>query len=237
VRPRVLVVIPAHDEAESIEAVLLGLRRHAPDCDRLVVDDGSTDATSRVVEGLGERRITLACNLGYGRALQAGMKVALERGYNVVACVDADGQHRPEDVPRLVCALQETRADLVIGSRYCDGRPYVGPISRRVGQRLFSALTRPLIGRRIHDTTSGLKALSADACAELVHTTFLDFHVETLVRFALTGRRIVEIPVQVDERRFGQSMHARASVILYPLRTLLLTAVALLDVLLTRRKT
>jgi hypothetical protein len=107
---------------------------------------------------------------------------------------------------------------------------------RRTGQQLFSYLTGVLIGRRIYDTTSGFKVLTAAACRILVHGTFMDFHAETIVRLSLLGFKIVEQPITMNERAFGQSMHSFKSVFQYPLKTLVLTMVAAMDAYLIRRE-
>lgn len=232
---RVLVVIPAYNEEKTIASVLMGLRQAVPEFDRLVVNDGSKDATGDIVAKLGEKQLRLPCNLGYGRALQTGLKYALMRDYDIVVSIDADGQHRPEDVPRLVKALLESGADMIIGSRFCNGRPYTSPLGRRIGQLLFSYLTRFLIGRRIYDTTSGFKALGAAISEMIVRGTFMDFHTETIVRSSLLGFTIVELPITVEERVFGRSMHSFTSVFQYPLQTLLLTIVAAMDTFLARK--
>jgi glycosyltransferase involved in cell wall biosynthesis len=234
--PRVLIIIPAHNEAQSIGAVLSGLRQHVPSYALIVVDDGSTDDTFSLLHARGENVLRLPCNLGYGRALQTGIRFALREGYDLIICMDADGQHRPEDVAGLVQALITHKADLVIGSRYSDGRPYAGQIDRRIGQILFSYLTEILLGHRIHDTTSGFKAMLAPVCSALVDQTFMDFHTEALVRLGLQGYKIIEHPVVVLERTAGRSMHSVASIFVYPLKTLLLTLIAMIDVLLLRRK-
>ena len=233
--PRVLVVIPARNEAETIAQVLTGLRRAAPDYDRLVVNDGSTDATGPIVDSLGERQLRLICNLGYGLAVQTGLQYALLCGYDIVVTLDADGQHRPEDVPGLVEAVLRAPADLAIGSRFCQGR-YDSPLDRRLGQVAFSYLTGWLTGQRIYDTTSGLKALSARACAAIVSAVFMDFHTETIVRLSQMGLHVVEMPVEVRERAFGRSMHSLASAFRYPIQTLVLSIVTTLDVFLARRR-
>jgi len=234
-KPRVLVVIPAYNEAQTIADVLLGLREVVPEYDRVVVNDGSHDGTKRIVEQLGERQLTLPCNVGYGHALQTGMKYALEQRYDIVVSFDGDGQHIPQDVPRVVQALLSSDADIVIGSRYCRDQAYSQAFSRKIGQLLFSHLSRALIGRRIYDTTSGFKALRASVCDVLVRGTFMDFHTETLVRLSLLGFQIAEHPISIKERAFGISMHSTSSIVEYPLKTLLLTFVAVVDVFLARR--
>ncbi|MHC4476804.1 MAG: glycosyltransferase family 2 protein [Planctomycetota bacterium] len=233
--PRILVVIPAYNEENNIASVLKALRREAPDFDRVVVNDGSIDATSRIVENLGEKQILLSCNLGYGTALQTGMKYAVMRGYDVVVSIDSDGQHKAEDVPRLIHFLLESGSDMVIGSRFCDGRSYDSSIGRRVGQLLFSHLTRLLIGRRIYDTTSGFKAIRIATCKALLNGTFMDFHIEAIVRLSLLGFKIEEVSIDIEERTFGRSMYSFASFLHYPLKTIVLTIVAAMDVFLGRR--
>jgi glycosyltransferase involved in cell wall biosynthesis len=234
-QPRILIIVPAYNEEKSIASLLLGLRRAAPGIERVVVNDGSSDNTGDVVARLGEKQLRLPCNLGYGLALQTGLQYALASGYDVVVTIDADGQHRPEDVPALLQAMVDEQADMVIGSRFCATGRYSGPLGRRFGQMVFSRLTRLLLGQRIYDTTSGFKAISATACAAIISSAFMDFHTETLVRLRMLDYRIAEVPVTVYERAYGQSMHSLTSAVRYPLKTVILTMVAAMDVLLTRR--
>jgi glycosyltransferase involved in cell wall biosynthesis len=233
--PRALIIIPAYNEEQSIGGVVGDLRRVVPDYDRLVVNDGSVDQTGEVLEKLGERQLRLPFNLGYGLALQTGMQYALARGYDLVVTLDADGQHQPSDIPRLIEVLLTSGADMVIGSRFCKAGQYGGPLMRRLGQELFSRLTHLLLRQRIFDTSSGFKVFRSTVCAALVGSSFMDFHIETLVRLRLLDYKIIEAPILVRERVHGQSMHSLASVFQYPVKTLILTVVAAMDVWLTRR--
>lgn len=232
---RVLIIIPAHNEEASIVDVIVGLRNSTPDFDRVVINDGSTDATEEVVDSLGEKQLKLVCNLGYGQALQTGLKYALLCGYDIVVCMDADGQHRPEDVPRLVNAMLESDADMVIGSRFCAGEPYKTPVSRRLGQLMFSHLTQLLLDHRIYDTSSGFKALRIATSKVIMEGAFMDFHMETIVLLSLFNHKIIEVPVTVRERVHGHSMHSITSIFHYPIRTLLLTLAAILEAHMIRR--
>jgi glycosyltransferase involved in cell wall biosynthesis len=232
--PRVLAVIPAYNEAKSIPGVIRGLRQAAPAVERLVVTDGSSDGTAAVVTALGERHLELVCNVGYGRAVQSGLRYAMMHGYDVVVTLDADGQHDPRDVPRVVEALEGTGADVVIGSRYM-GAHYRGPAGRQFGQRAFSLLTQLLLGQRIYDTTSGLKAMRASACEAVLAGRFLDFHTEVLVRLRLLGFRIAELPIEVHERTTGRSMYSFFRALVYPVKTGLLVVTGMLDALLRGR--
>lgn len=232
---RVLIVIPAHNEENTIAAVINELRQVAPKYDRVIINDGSIDATGDVLNRLGEKQLNLIHNLGYGQALQTGLKYALMRRYDIIVSIDADGQHQPKDVTRLVAALQEQEADMVIGSRFCSGSAYDTPLDRRLGQLLFSHLTQLLLGQRIYDTSSGFKAIRADACQVIVNGSFMDFHIESIVQLKLSGFKIIETPVKVQERIHGRSMHSFASIFQYPLKTILLTVVAMMDAFLLRR--
>jgi glycosyltransferase involved in cell wall biosynthesis len=234
-RQRVLVIVPAYNEEATIRRVVNGLRSAVPDAARLVVTDGSRDRTADIVDELGERHLRLPGNVGYGCALQAGIRYGLARGYETMVFVDADGQHDPRYVPALVDALDRTGSDVVIGSRFVQGRGYAGPRGRVLGQYVFSLVTRLLMGRRIYDTTSGLKAMRAAACEAVLAGRFLDFHTEALVRLSMLGYRIAEYPIEVHERTEGRSMHSIASAVEYPVKTLLLTFVGILDAL-SRRK-
>jgi glycosyltransferase involved in cell wall biosynthesis len=232
---RVIIVIPTHNEEDSIAAVIQELRQLVPDYDRVIVNDGSKDRTGEIVAGLGEKQLKLVHNLGYGQALQTGLKYALMHGYDIIVSMDADGQHQPKDVRRLVNALQEQDADVIIGSRFSGGNAYNTAIDRRLGQLLFSHLTRFLVGQRIYDTSSGFKAMRASACEVIVNSAFMDFHIESIVKLSHSRFKIAELPITVQERRSGRSMHSISSVFLYPLKTILLTVVAIMDVLLVRR--
>lgn len=232
---RVLIVVPAYNEALTIAAVIQELRRVVPEYDRVIVNDGSDDNTGEVIAGLGEKQLRLLHNIGYGPALQTGLKYALMQGYDVVVSMDADGQHQPKDVARLVTALNESQADMVIGSRFCDGHGYHTPIDRRLGQLIFSYLTRLLLKQRIYDTSSGFKAMRAAACEMIVNGAFMDFHIESIVRLSLANFKIIELPITVQERAFGRSMHSLNSVFQYPLKTVLLTLAAIMDAYIVRR--
>ena len=235
---KVIIIIPAFNEALSIGRVLNRLQETVPDYSRIVVNDGSTDETSQVLSELGEKEIRLSKNLGYGRAIQTGIKYALAEGYDILVTFDADGQHRAQDIPGVIEALQTKGVDMMIGSRFCNGQPYEGPLDRRIGQVLFSLLTKVFIGKRIFDTSSGFKAIHHQAAREIIQGSFMDFHIETMMRLSLMNYKIDEHPIVVRERESGNSMHSSISVIIYPLKTMLHVFVTLLDVYLskTRRK-
>lgn len=236
---RVLVVIPAYNEAGTIEQVVTRVRRSLPDFDLLVVNDGSRDTTGRILDHLGVMTATHLCNLGYGRAVQTGIKYAMRRGYDVLITLDADGQHHPEQVLALYAAGTEVAWDLLIGSRYVEGHDYSdSPLGRRVGMRLFSTLVWAMTHQRIYDTTSGCKMIRRAAFEPLTQWHFIDFHAEAIVYLLRLGYRVGEFPITVAERTQGVSMYSLFSHITYPLKTSLLVLLGAIEAGITRgRKT
>ncbi|MBI4832710.1 MAG: glycosyltransferase family 2 protein [Candidatus Lindowbacteria bacterium] len=221
-----LIIIPAHNERDSIASVIRKTKESAPGCHIVVVDDYSTDDTAHIVSDLGVPTIKLPCNLGYARAIQTGMKYALRKGFEAVVLLDADGQHNPGDIAALLSTLEKEKADVVIGSRFAGGRKPSGPLGRRAGMRIFSWLTFLTTGVRIYDTTSGFKAVNRRAYEKLAFEQIVDFHAEALVSLSFAGMKIVEYPVVMAERASGLSMYGWMSHFKYPLKTILLVFIA-----------
>ena len=234
---RVLVVIPAYNEAGTIEQVVRRVRTSLPDFDLLVVNDGSRDATGPILKHLGVTTATHLCNLGYGRAVQTGIKYAMSCKYDVLISLDADGQHHPEQVISLYEAGTNDGWDLLIGSRYVERHDYSDSrLGRRIGMRLFSTLVWAMTRHRIYDTTSGLKMIRRSAFDPLTHWHFIDFHAEAIVYLLRLGYRVGEFPVTVAERTQGVSMYSLLSHITYPLSTSLLMLLAVIQAAITRRR-
>jgi glycosyltransferase involved in cell wall biosynthesis len=226
VRP--LVVVPAHNEEESLPVTLAELAREAPGIDVVVVDDGSRDRTRHVAREAGAKVIVLPINLGVGGALQTGIRFGLERGYDAVVQFDADGQHDPRDLPRVLAPVLEGRADLSIGSRFvtADGA-YHAPLSRRAGMVLFSSLTSLAVGRRLSDTTSGFRAYGRRVmwlCLDYFPQDFPD--APLLIWLARNGVRWTEVPVTMRPRSGGTSFYTFTRKAYYPYKTLLASLLA-----------
>jgi glycosyltransferase involved in cell wall biosynthesis len=205
---RVLVVIPARNEAENLPAVLAELLARSPSADVLVVDDASRDRTASVARDLGCRALRLPIHLGYGGAVQAGVKYALRRGYAAAVTFDGDGQHDPADLPPMLAALREG-ADLVLGSRFLAPGSFHGGLLRRAGRALFSWLACRLTGLALTDPTSGLKALGPRAQELFASARFPDRFpdADALVLASRARLRLAERPARMRPSRNRHSMH------------------------------
>lgn len=222
---RLLVVVPAYNEVASIGGVLDDLAEHVPDADVVVIDDGSTDETATIASSRGARAIRLPFNLGIGGAVQTGLIVAEHGGYDVVVQVDGDGQHRADQVARLVDALDSEQLDLVIGSRFLDPAASAGyrasPL-RRFGIKIFEWVNSALIGRRITDNTSGFRAYRREAVAVLARDYPDDYpEPESVVLLTRKGFRVGEVPVKMRVRQGGRSSIGLTQSVYYMVKVLL----------------
>jgi glycosyltransferase involved in cell wall biosynthesis len=210
---RILVFIPAWNEEASVTEVIADVREHIPEADVLVVDDGSTDATSKRARGAGAMVAPLPFNQGLGAALQTGYLYALREGYDCCAHLDSDGQHPASEVARLLSEVVADNADLVIGSRYHggggpdgDGDGYRPTISRRIGTNVFRFFLTLATRQRFTDTTSGMRAANRRVMALFSENYSPDFaEIESLQLAVRQGLRVEEVPVRMLERAGGSS--------------------------------
>lgn len=225
-----LVVIPAYNEAGRVGTVVEDLHRSLPGADLVVVDDGSEDATAQEAEACGARVIRLPINVGYGAAIQTGFKYGVRFGYTTIACIDADGQHRADSLPRMLEYLRTSDADVVIGSRFLDRDGHYRPSrARKMGISLFSRLASMVIKQHITDPTSGLQVMTSGVaqffCTDVYPTDYPD--ADILILLHRTGFRIAEVPVQMRPPP-GKSMHAGHRSIYYVYKMLLSILVSVL---------
>lgn len=226
----ILVIVPAHNEEESLPRTLAEVRARAPDVDVLVVDDGSRDATSKVARDCGAAVVRHAVNLGVGGALQTGFRWAVERDYQIGVQLDADGQHDPAYLSALLKPVLEGTCDVSIGSRYVTRSGYRAPAFRRLGMVVFSGVVRMALGRRIADTTSGFRAYDRAVMEVCQHDFPKDFpDAPLLIALARRGFTLCEVPVQMRERQAGQSFYTLAKSLYYPYKNLLSSLMALLQ--------
>ncbi|MBI5014189.1 MAG: glycosyltransferase family 2 protein [Deltaproteobacteria bacterium] len=204
---KVLAIIPAHNEQEALPGVLRAFREHVPSIDVLVVDDGSRDRTAEVAASLGARVVSLPFNLGIGGAVQTGYLCARDQAYDVAVQVDADGQHDPREIPKLLEPLVSGAADLVGGSRFLGASPaYRSSLARRAGILYFSWLLSAILRRRVTDPSSGFRAAGPRAIRLFAEKYPTDYpEVDSLVLLWRSALRSVEVPVRMDQRMGGRS--------------------------------
>ncbi len=205
---RVLVIIPAYNEAANIVQVIAALHAEFPVADLLVVNDGSADQTGRLAEETGLARvIDLPCNLGIGGAVQTGFIFAVGHGYDAVLQFDGDGQHLAAEIPSLLEPICRDEADVVIGSRFFSkNRGYQSSPLRRVGIRIFSLLNFLLVRQKITDNTSGFRAYNRKAFAFLAESYPADFpEPEAVLMLGKNGFRLLEVESRMRERQGGRS--------------------------------
>lgn len=191
---RVTVVIPAYNEERTIVGVIRGLKAKGF-AQIIVVDDGSSDRTGKVVREEGVVLVRHLLNRGVGGALGTGIKAALRFRPNIVVTFDADGQHDPDDIPRLIEPIEKGEADIVIGSRMLD--PAGMPWSRRVANRIANVVTYLLFGVWATDSQCGLRAFSRDAAARIrIMTSGMEVSSEILAEIVRNRLRYREVPVK-----------------------------------------
>lgn len=227
---RVLVVMPAHNEVESVGRTLAAVRAALPAADLLVVNDASVDATTCAAEAGGARVVELPCNLGYGGAVQTGFKYAVAHGYDVVVQMDADGQHDPASVHDLMAPVLAGECDVAIGSRFLGRAAYPIPGLRRLGMKVFAWIVHYVTRRRFTDPTSGYQALSRRAVEFFARDHYpSDFpDADTIILLVLAGFRVREVPVTMQARTAGVSMHSNLKAFYYVSKMLLSIAMVLL---------
>ncbi len=210
---RVLVVIPTYNEAENVRPIIERLLRANPSVHALVVDDASPDGTGKLGDEIAEHddRVHVlhrTDKVGLGAAYIAGFRWGLERDYDAIVEMDADGSHAPEQLPRLLSALSD--ADLVLGARWVKGgRVENWPKSRELLSRGANVYTRVALGIGLHDSTAGFRAYRR----RVLETLDLDdvasqgycFQIDLAMRTVSAGFRVTEVPITFAERELGTS--------------------------------
>jgi glycosyltransferase involved in cell wall biosynthesis len=226
---RVLIIIPAWNEADGLSAVLGEIKRQLPYVDTLVVDDGSADRTAEVAVAAGSAVARLSFNLGVGGAMRLGYRYAREHGYDVAVQVDADGQHDPSYVPAMLERLGE--ADLVIGARFCGEGEYRVRGPRRWAMALLSVILSRLTRTRLSDTTSGFRACNRpliEFFARWYPVEYLGDTVESLVGAARCGFSVRQVPVAMRARTTGRSSASPVKAMVYLVRAGLVLLLAVI---------
>ena len=224
---RTLIVVPAWNEAGSIAHVVQEIRGELPEVDVLVIDDGSTDGTAERARAAGATVARLSYNLGVGAAMRLGYRYARDHRYDVVVQVDADGQHDPRYVPKLIDGLAD--ADVVIGARFAGEGSYKIRGPRRWAMSLLSTVLSRIARTRLSDTTSGFRATNRRATelfAGWYPVEYLGDTVETLVYAARRGFTIRQVPVAMRTRMAGTPSHSPVKALVYLVRAAVILVLA-----------
>jgi glycosyltransferase involved in cell wall biosynthesis len=212
----VWVVVPAFNEEQTIQEVVLGLRRLCPNV--IVVNDCSTDATAVLARAAGAGLVSHPINLGQGAALQTGITFALQKGASHLVTFDADLQHRPDDIPTLLDALANSGADFALGSRFIGSATDIDT-SRRLLLKAAVLFTRFTTGLKITDTHNGLRAMTRRGASTLqIRQNRMAHASEILQQIAKSGLPYVEVPVIVRYTNYskakGQTLSNSLSIML-----------------------
>jgi glycosyltransferase involved in cell wall biosynthesis len=202
----VLILVPAFNEEAALGSVIRELNEVVPGAPVLVVDDCSTDSTLPVAQASGAEVLSMPCHLGLGGCVQAGYKLAYELGYEYVVRVDGDGQHDPVYIARILEVLKSSACDMVIGSRYVDGDHAYTNWVRGAGILVFRLMLRPILGKAVHDPTSGFVGVKRTALAIFSRSFPLEYpEIEALVVLQRKRFRFEEVPCRMRPRKGGRS--------------------------------
>lgn len=220
---RYLAVIPAYNESHTLPGVIDSVRADAPAFDVLVIDDGSTDRTADIADARGASLIRHPFNLGIGGAVQCGFQYARANGYDYMAQVDADGQHRADELPTLMSVMEkDPTVDMVCGSRFLSDNGYLAPINRRTGIHIFAFLLSRVVGERVSDPTSGFRLYNRRAINLFARDYPHDYpEVEAVLMVHWHRLRMAEVPVKMMQRGGGVSSIRSGKSIYYMIKVLL----------------
>lgn len=219
---KILILLPAYNEEESVGKVIEQIHAEFPQADVLVMNDGSTDRTSEKARASGATVLDLPFNLGIGGAMQAGYKYAYQNNYDIAIQVDADGQHDPREIRKLLLALKEEKLDMAIGSRFVGRSSYKGSMMRRVGIAVFYAVISTIVRQKITDPTSGFRASNRKAIQLFALEYPQDYpEPEVVILLHQCHLRMGEVSVEMNERYSGESSITKIRSIYYMVKVLL----------------
>lgn len=220
---KVVVYLPALNEAETIGAVLDGIPARLPGIESvrtIVVDDGSNDGTAQIAQRHGAMVVRHPKNLGTGRTFVTGVSAALRAGADIIVSMDADGQFRGEDIAKLIEPIFDGRADVALCSRFANGN-LIGsmPLAKRAGNAMLTRAISVIAGARFTDVSCGFRAMSREAALRAdIHSNYEYIH-ESLLNWRRLGMTIEEVPLPVlAERPVGES-RIMSSVLRYGMRS------------------
>ncbi len=217
-----LVIVPAFNEEGAVAGVVRSVHEHVPSVPVLVIDDCSVDATVARAREAGAEVLCLPHHLGLGGCVQAGYKLAHELGFEYVIRVDGDGQHDARDIPRVFEKLKTSGCEMVIGSRFVsDNGSRTGAV-RSFGIHFFRLVLRPILGRPVHDPTSGFVGVNRRALDVFSRSFPLEYpEIEALVVLQRRKFRFEEVPVKMRPRTTGKSSITAVKSLYYIMHVLL----------------
>lgn len=203
---KVLVIIPAYNEALNIVNTVENLTKTCPWVDYVVVNDCSRDNTAQICKEHGYNYLSLPINLGIGGGMQCGYRYAFDKGYDIAVQFDGDGQHNAEYIKDLVAPIEAGEAELVIGSRFIQREGFQTSFMRRMGINILGLTLRVCGKVNITDATSGFRAVSKDVIEFFSHHYAQDYpEPESIIAARVSGFRVKEVPVVMNERTAGES--------------------------------
>lgn len=201
---KVLIIIPAYNEAENIERVVDNIIQNFPQYDYVIVNDGSSDDTRKICKKRGYNLLDLPVNVGLAGAIQSGMKYANYYGYEYAIQIDGDGQHLPEYIEPMLETMKDTNCDIVIGSRFKTERKPV--TARMIGSQLITyAIYVTTKGKYIGDVTSGMRLFNKAMIKRFGYQINYGPEPDTLAYLINCGIKIEEVQVTMEERIAGTS--------------------------------
>ncbi|MGN8024964.1 glycosyltransferase family 2 protein [Microbacterium sp. 22242] len=226
---RVLIIVPAWNEGRNVGNTVREIRETDPTYDVVVVDDGSEDDTAHIAREAGATVLSLPFNLGVGGAMRTGFTYAQRHGYHRAIQVDADGQHNPADIDRVLSGLDE--ADISIGARFADVGEYKVKGPRRWAM-VFLARTVSRVARtRLTDVTSGFRAANQRAIGQYIAyypTEYLGDTIDSLVAACHAGLTVTQIPVAMRARVHGNPSQGPIGSSIYLLRSVFALGLAMM---------
>ena len=192
---KITIGIPAYNEEKNIASIIIKLKKITDSI--IVCDDGSSDMTSDISKNLGAIVITHKKNMGYGVAINSIFQKAKELNVDLLVTFDADGQHRVEDIEKVVEPIKNNTADLVIGSRFLDKKSNV-PNYRKIGIKVITKITNVSIKKKLTDSQSGFRAYNKQVLSQISPSDIgMGISTEILIKSSSKGLRIMEVPVTI----------------------------------------
>ena len=222
-----LVIIPAYNEEGGIEKTVQDILSNAPDFDYVIINDCSTDQTLAVCEKNGFHVVNLPVNLGLGGGVQTGYLYAWQNGYDIAVQFDGDGQHNARYLDEMADKLINEHLDMVIGSRYIKKEGFQSSGLRRFGIRYFTGLIRLVTGKKITDPTSGMRMVGRDVIGFYAKNYPKDYpEPESVVTILKNGKKVEELPVQMNAREEGVSSISPRKSVYYMIKVSLAILIA-----------